>query len=183
MISNNNNNNNNRSCKISIRRAIIRRNGAREADNTNRLLVHRQVISRSVQCNATQRNYCSRTTERSTPTKTELSVDLRCDKGGGREKERERGEAQSGIADGMELKRNRFSKLKRDICFDSTCFWSNIKTSADPGAERGVEEKEKGNLGDEESTRRDEIRYARIEMRRRHVSRSINRPREPYSIE
>lgn len=90
MISNNNNNNNNRSCKISIRRAIIRRNGAREADNTNRLLVHRQVISRSVQCNATQRNYCSRTTERSTPTKTELSVDLRCDKGGGREKEREK---------------------------------------------------------------------------------------------
>lgn len=142
MISNNNNNNNNRSCKISIRRAIIRRNGAREADNTNRLLVHRQVISRSVQCNATQRNYCSRTTERSTPTKTELSVDLRCDKGGGREKEREGREAQSGIADGMELKRNRFSKLKRDICFDSTCFSSNIKTSADPGAERGVEEKE-----------------------------------------
>lgn len=83
----------------------------------------------------------------------------------------------------MELKRNRFSKLKRDICFDSTCFSSNIKTSADPGAERGVEEKEEGNLGDEESTRRDEIRYARIEMRRRHVSRSINRPRELYSIE
>lgn len=83
-----------------------------------------------MQCNATQLLL----TNDPTFYADENSVDLRCDKGGG-------GGAQSGIAGGMELKRNRFSKLKRPNAgyitrrdgFDSekcTCF-NRILTSAD----------------------------------------------------